>query len=220
MNKQEIKKALKALKKWTVDRLDGVRKLLYYIKEVKDIKNIPSCVDLVDDFIESAIKFQKEDFNDLLEFLDDTDIPKENIDYKYFLITIGDNDFYDSLSILGDLFVMTLGYKFTSDKFDFEKFKTKLPDLICSIFSICQDAHIDYVKKYLQIFYTPEEINDFINKYGMSSFGDYKNPLFKDDPRFAESLHCYCNAESLVIKLAYNKENNEYIEGWSEWVVI
>ena len=220
MNKQEIKKALKALKKWTVDRLDGVRKPLYYIKEVKDIKSIPSCVDLVDDFIASAIKFQKEDFNDLLEFLDGTNIPKENIDYKYFLITIRDNDFYDSLSILGDLFVMTLGYKFTSDRFDFDKFKTRLPDLVCSIFSICQDAPIDYVKKYLQIFYTPEEINDFINKYGMSSFGDYENPLFKDDPRFAESLHCCCNAESLVIKLAYNKENNEYIEEGSEWIVI
>ncbi len=220
MNKQDIKNALKALKKWTVDRLDGIRRPLYYIKEVKDIKSIPSCVDLVDDFIESAIKFQKEDFNDLLESLNDTNIPKENIDYKYFLITIGDNDFYASLSTLGGIFVRTLGYEFTSDRFDFEKFKTRLPDLIYSIFSICQDAHIDYVKKYLQIFYTPEEINDFINKYGMSSFGDYENPLFKDDPRFAESLYCYCNAESLVIKLAYNKENNEYIEDGSEWFVI
>ena len=220
MNKQEIKKALKALKKWTVDRLDGVRKPLYYIKEVKDIKSIPSCVDLVDDFIESAIKYQKEDFNDLLESLNDMNIPKENRDYKYFLITIRDNDFYISLSTLGDIFVRTLGYEFTSDKFDFEKFKTRLPDLVSSIFSICQDVHIDYVKKYLQILYTPEEINDFINKYGMSSREDYENPLFKDDPRFAESLHGYCNAESLVIKLAYNKENNEYIEEGSEWLVI
>lgn len=150
----------------------------------------------------------------------ETKISEKNLLYKYFLITIRDNDFYRSLSTLGDIFVKTLGYKFTSDRFDFEKFKASLPDLVCSIFSICQSGHPDYVRKHLKICYTPEEINDFIQKYGMCACEDYENPLFKDDPLFAGVVHCDCDAESLIIKLVYDKENNEYIEENSDWLVI
>jgi hypothetical protein len=113
-----------------------------------------------------------------------------------------------SLSILGDIFVKTLGSVFTYDRFDFEKFKISLPDLVCSIFSICQDGHSDYVRKHLKICYTPEEINDFIKNFGMGVRANYENPLLKDNPAFADIVHCDCNAESLIIKLVYNKENN------------
>ena len=89
-----------------------------------------------------------------------------------------------------------------------------------NIFTICQNVKPDYVKKYLKICYTPEEINEFIDVHGMGCYENYVNPLFKDAPEFAESLHCDCNAEALIIKLAYNKENNAYLEEQSEWIVI
>lgn len=49
---------------------------------------------------------------------------------------------------------------------------------------------------------------------------NYENQLFKNDPQFKDVIHCDCDAESLIIKLAYNKENNEYIEEKSDWLVI
>ena len=199
---------------------DGFIQKLAHIKNIEDKNNIPACVDLANDFIEIAIKYEKESFNMFLKSIEGTDIQEKNLTYKYLLITIRDNDFYHSLSTLGDIFVRTLGYEFTSDSFDFEKFKVSLPELVCSIFSMCQNEHSDYVRKNLKICYTPEEIRDFIKKYGMSACEDYENSLFKDDPAFADVVHCDCDSEALIIKLAYNKENNEYIEEKSDWLVI
>lgn len=220
MNMHTIKDEINSLLLRTVDRFNFFRKHLNHIKIIDNKDNIPACIDLVDDFFEVAIKCQKDDFNRLLESLEETKIPEENLSYKYFLITIRDNDYYMSLSTLGDIFVKTLGYEFASNRFDFENFKRSLPDLVCSIFSICQTEHSDYVRKYLKICYTPEEINDFIKKYGMEDDENYENSLFKNDPLFADVIHYYCNAESLIIKLAYNKENNDYIEEKSDWIVI
>lgn len=220
MNIHILKDEIHSLLLRSVDRFNTIKTQLKHIKNIENKNNIPSCLDMVDDFIEIDIESEKEDFNRLLKFLEKTEIPEENLVYKYFLITIRDNDFYLSLSILGDIFVRTLGYEFTSDRFDFEKFKTSLPDLVCSIFSICQNEHSDYVRKHLKICYTPEEINEFIKKYGMGVYEDYENPLFKDDPMFEDVVHCDCNAEALIIKLVYNKENNVYIEEKSNWLVI
>ena len=220
MNMHKLKEEISSLLLRSVDRFNGLRTPLKHIRNIADKNNVSGCVDLVEDFIEIAIKYEKEDFNRLLESVEETEIPEKNLVYKYFLITIRDNDFYMSLSTLGDIFVRTLGYEFTSDRFDFEKFKTSLPDLVCSILSICQSGHSDYVWKHLKICYTPEEIKDFIQKYGMGVYEDYENPLFKDDPAFADVVHCDCDAESLIIKLTYNKENNEYIEEKSDWLVI
>lgn len=238
MNRHNLKYEITSLLLRTVDRFNTIRTQLKHIKNIEDKNNVSGCVDLVedfikedknnvsgcldlvDDFIEIDIESEKEDFNRLLESLEETEIPEKNLAYKYFLITIRDNDFYMSLSTLGDIFVRTLGYEFTSDRFDFEKFKTSLPDLVCSIFSICQNEHSDYVRKHLKICYTPEEINDFIQKYGMCACEDYENSLFKNDPVFADVVHCDCDAEALIIKLAYNNENNEYIEEKSDWLVI
>ena len=220
MNIHNLKDEIHSLLLRSVDRLDNFRKHINHIKNIEDKNNIPACLDMVADFIENDIKYEKDDFNRLIESLKETETPEENLVYKYFLITIRDNDFYLSLSTLGDIFVRTLGYEFTSDRFDFEKFKTSLPDLVCSIFSICQNEHSDYVRKHLKICYTPEEINEFIKNYGMGVYEDYENPLFKDDPMFADVVHCDCNAEALIIKLVYDKINNEYIEEKSDWLVI
>lgn len=220
MNIHTIKDEITLLLLRTVDRFNTIRTQLKHIRNIAYKSNVPACVDMADDFIDIAIKNEKEDFNRLLEFVEEIDTPEKNLVYKYFLITIRDNDFYMSLSTLGDIFVRILGYEFTSDRFDFEKFKTSLPDLVCSIFSICQNEHSDYVRKHLKICYTPEEIKDFIQKYGMGVNKDYENPLFKNDPMFADVVHCDCDAEALIIKLAYNKENNEYIEEKSDWLVI
>lgn len=220
MNIHYLKDEIHSLLLRSVDRLDNFRKHINHIKNIENKNNIPACLDMVADFMEIGIESEKEDFNRLLKSVEEAEIPEENLTCKYFLITIRDNDFYLSLSTLGDIFVRTLGYEFTSDRFDFEKFKTSLPDLVCSIFSICQNEHSDYVRKYLKICYTPEEINEFIKKCGMSVYEDYENPLFKDDPMFADVVHCDCNAESLIIKLVYNKENNVYIEEKSDWLVV
>lgn len=220
MNIHNMKEEISSLLVRSVDRFNTIRTHLKHIKNIEDKNNVPVCVDMTDAFIDIAIKYEKEDFTRLLKSCEETDIPEKNLSYKYFLITIRDNDFYTSLSTLGDIFVRTLGYEFTSDRFDFEKFKAYLPDLVCSIFSICQNGHSDYVRKHLKICYTPEEIKDFIQKYGMSVLEDYENPLFKDDPVFADVVHCDCDAESLVIKLVYDKENNKYIEEKSDWLVI
>ena len=220
MNIHNLKDEIHSLLLRSVDRLDNFRKHINHIKNIEDKNNTPACLDMVDDFIELDIESEKGDFNRLLESLEETETPEENLVYKYFLITIRDNDFYMSLSTLGDIFVRTLGYEFTSDRFDFEKFKTSLPDLVCSIFSICQNEHSDYVRKHLKICYTPEEINEFIKNYGMGIYEDYENPLFKNDPMFADVVHCDCNAEALIIKLVYDKINNEYIEEKSDWLVI
>lgn len=220
MNIHDIKNEIHSLSLRSVDRFNTIRTQLKRIKNIEDKNNIPACLDLVDDFIEIDMESEKRDFNFLLESVEETEIPEKNLAYKYFLITIRDNDFYWSLSTLGDIFVRTLGREFTSDRFDFEKFKTSLPDLVCSIFSICQSGHSDYVRKHLKICYTPEEIKDFIQKYGMGAYEDYENQLFKNNPVFADVIHCDCNAESLIIKLAYNKENNDYIEEKSDWLVI
>lgn len=220
MNIHNLKDEIHSLLLRSVDRLDNFRKHINHIKNIEDKSNIPACLDMVADFIEIDIKYEKEDFNRLIESLKETEIQEENLVYKYFLITIRDNDFYMSLSTLGDIFVRTLGYEFTSDRFDFEKFKASLPDLVCSIFSICQNEHSDYVRKHLKICYTPEEINEFIKNYGMGIYEDYENRLFKDDPMFADVVHCDCNAEALIIKLVYNKENDEYIEEKSDWLVV
>lgn len=220
MNKHNIKEEISSLLLRTVDKLDNFRKQINHIKNIKNKNNIPECLDLVEGFIEIAIKYEKEEFNRLLKSVEETDIPEKNLVYKYFLITIRDNDFYLSLSTLGDIFVRTLGYEFTSDRFDFEKFKTSLPDLVCSIFSICQNEYSDYVRKHLKICYTPEEINEFIKNYGMGIYEDYVNPLFKNNPMFADVVHCDCNAEALIIKLVYDKINNEYIEEKSDWLVV
>ena len=238
MNIHYIKYEITSLLLRTVDRFNTIRTQLKHIKNIEDKNNVSGCVDLVeefikedknnvsgcldlvDDFIEIDIESEKEDFNILLKSLEETKIPEKNLSYKYFLITIRDNDFYRSLSTLGDIFVRTLGYEFTSDRFNLEKFKTSLPDLVCSIFSICQNEHSDYVRKHLKICYTSEEINEFIKNYGMGVCEDYENPLFKNDHAFADVVHCDCNAESLIIKLVYDKENNEYIEEKSDWLVI
>lgn len=222
MNIRDIKEEIKYLKSRTVERFDSIRTPLNFIKKIKNIESVSGCVETVEDVIDIAIKYETEDYDHLLDSLIETPIPKENIEHRYFLVSIRDNDFYVSLSTLGNIFVRVFGYEFTDSGFNFEKFKTKLPDLICTIFSICQDEHSDYVKKHLKICYTPKEINEFIKTYGMGCYDDYENPLFKDDPEFAESLHCDCNAEALIIKLAYDKTNNEYeyIEEQSEWLVI
>lgn len=220
MNIHNLKDEIHSLLLRSVDRLDNFRKHINHIKNIENKNNIPACLDMVEDFIEIDIESEKGDFNRLLESLEETEIPEENLVYKYFLITIRDNDFYLSLSTLGDIFVRTLGYEFTSDRFDFEKFKTSLPDLVCSIFSICQNEYSDYVRKHLKICYTPEEINEFIKNYGMGIYEDYVNPLFKNNPMFADVVHCDCNAEALIIKLVYNKENNVYIEEKSDWLIV
>lgn len=220
MNIHNIKDEIHSLLLRSVDRFYTIRTQLKYIKNIADKNNVSGCVDLVEDFIDIAIKYEKEDFDRLFESFEETEIPEKNLDYKYFLITIRDNDFNLSLSTLGDIFVRTLGYEFTSDRFDFEKFKTSLPDLVCAIFSICQNEHSDYVRKHLKICYTKEEINEFIKNYGMGVYEDYENPLFKNDPAFADVVHCDCNAESLIIKLVFDKENNKYIEEKSDWLVI
>ena len=54
----------------------------------------------------------------------------------------------------------------------------------------------------------------------MDDHENYENPLFKDDPLFNDVVHCDCNAESLVIKLVYNKDNNVYIEEKSDLIII
>lgn len=220
MNTHNIKDEIRSLLLRSVDRFNSIRTQLKHIKNIDNKNNIPACLDMVDDFIESDIESEKEDFNRLLESLKEIEIQEENLVYKYFLITIRDNDFYLSLSTLGDIFVRTLGYEFTSDRFDFEKFKTSLPDLVCSIFSICQNEYSDYVRKHLKICYIPEEINEFIKNYGMGIYEDYVNPLFKNNPMFADVVHCDCNAEALIIKLVYNKENNVYIEEKSDWLIV
>lgn len=220
MNVHNIKDGIQSLLLRSIGRFNTIKAQLEHIKNIEDKNNIPVCVDLAGDFIEIAIKYEKEDFNTFLKSIEETDIQEKNLSYKYLLITIRDNDFYYSLSTLGDIFVRTLGYEFTSDRFDFEKFKVTLPELVCSIFSICQNEHSEYVMENLKICYTPEEIKDFIQKYGMSVCKDYENSLFKDDPAFVDIVHCDCDSEALIIKLAYNKKNNEYIEEKSDWLVI
>lgn len=220
MNKHNLNDEMTSLLARSVDRFNSIRTQINHIKSIADKNNVSVCLDLVDDLIELAIKYEKEDIERLINFLEETNIPEENLSYKYFLITIRDNDYYMSLSKLGDIFVSVLGYEYTSDRFNFENFKIFLPDLVCTIFSICQDAHSDYVRKHLKICYTPEEINDFIKKYGMGENEKYENRLFKNDPQFKDVIHCDCDAESLIIKLAYNKENNDYIEEKSDWLVI
>lgn len=222
MNIHNLKDNISSLSLRTVGRLDDFRKHINHIKNIDNKNNIPECLALVEDFMEIEIKNEKEEFNRLIESLEETNIPEENLSYKYFLITIRDNDYYMSLSTLGDIFVKVLGYEYTSDRFNFENFKISLPDLVCTIFSICQDGHSDYVRKYLKICYTPEEINDFIKKYGMEDNKNYENRLFKNDPQFKDVIHCDCNAESLIIKLAFSEENNEYeyIKEKSDWIVI
>ena len=220
MNIHNMKENISSLLARSVDRFNCIRKQLKHIKNIADKNNVSGCIDLVDDFVEISIKSEKEEFERLIKSCEETDNLENDLVYKYFLITIRDNDFYNSLNTLGDIFVKTFGYEFESNRFDFDKFKIHLPDLICSIFSICQNEHSDYVHKYLKICYTPEEINDFIKKYGMDDHENYENPLFKDDPLFNDVVHCDCNAESLVIKLVYNKDNNVYIEEKSGWIII
>lgn len=220
MNMHNLNDEIASLLARSVNRFNTIRTQINHIKNIADKNNISGCIGLVDDFIELAIKYEKEDIERLINFLEETKIPEENINYKYFLITIRDNDYYMSLSKLGDIFVRVLGYEYTSDRFNFENFKIFLPDLVCTIFSICQDAHSDYVRKHLKICYIPEEINEFIEKYGMRVNENYENPLFKNDPQFKDVIHCDCNAESLIIKLAFSKENNDYIEEKSDWLVI
>ena len=159
MNIHNMKENISSLLARSVDRFNCIRKQLKHIKNVADKNNVSGCIDLVDDFVEISIKSEKEDFDRLIKSCEETENPENNLIYKYFLITIRDNDFYNSLSTLGDIFVKTFGYEFESNRFDFDKFKIYLPDLVCSIFSICQNEHQDYVRKYLKICYTPEEIN-------------------------------------------------------------
>lgn len=222
MNMHNLKDEISSLLLRTVDRFNSIRTQINHVKNISDKNNVSGCLELVDDFIELAVKYEKEDIERLISFLEETNIPEENLSYKYFLITIRDNDYYMSLSTLGDIFVKVLGYEFTSFRFNFENFKISLQDLVCTIFSICQDGYSDYVRKHLKICYTPEEINDFIKNYGMKDNENYENRLFKNDPQFKDVIHCDCNAESLIIKLAFSKENNEYeyIEEKSDWIVI
>lgn len=220
MNMHNLNDEIASLLARSVNRFNTIRTQINHIKNIADKNNVSGCIELVDDFIELAIKSEKEDIERLINFLEETNIPEENLSYKYFLITIRDNDYYMSLSTLGDIFVKVLGYEFTSSRFNFENFKTSLPDLVCTIFSICQDGHSDYVRKHLKICYTPEEINDFIKNYGMKDNENYENQLFKNDPQFKDVIHCDCNAESLIIKLAFSNENNDYIEEKSDWLVI
>ena len=220
MNIHNMKENISSLLARSVDRFNCIRKRLKHIKNIADKNNVSGCIDLVDDFVEISIKSEKEEFERLIKSCEETDNLENDLVYKYFLITIRDNDYYNALSTLGDIFVKTFGYEFESNRFDFDKFKTHLPDLVCSIFSICQNEHEDYVRKYLKICYTPEEINEFIKMYGMDDHENYENPLFNGDPLFEDVVHCDCNAESLVIKLAYNKENNEYIDEKSDWIII
>lgn len=222
MNMHNLKDELSSLLLRTVDRFNSIRTQINYIKNISDKNNVSGCLELADDFIEVAVKYEKEDIERLISFLEETNIPEEKLSYKYFLITIRDNDYYMSLSTLGDIFVKVLGYEFTSSRFNFENFKISLPDLVCTIFSICQDGYSDYVRKHLKIYYTPKEINEFIKNYGMKDNENYENRLFKNDPKFKDVIHCDCNAESLIIKLAFSEENNEYeyIEEKSDWIVI
>jgi hypothetical protein len=112
MNRHNLKYEITSLLLRTVDRFNTIRTHLKHIKNIEDKNNVSGCVDLVedfikedknnvsgcldlvDDFIEIDIEYEKEDFNRLLESLEETEISEKNLVYKYFLITIRDNDIY------------------------------------------------------------------------------------------------------------------------------
>ena len=116
MNKHNLNDEITSLLARSVNRFNTIRTQINYIKNIADKNNVSGCLDLVDDFIELAIKYEKEDIERLINFLEETNIPEENINYKYFLVTIRDNDYYMSLSTLGDIFVKVLGYEFTKSE--------------------------------------------------------------------------------------------------------
>lgn len=116
MNMHNLKDEITSLLLRSVDRFNSIRTQINHVKNISDKNNVFGCLELVDDFIELAIKSEKEDIERLINFLEETNIPEENLSYKYFLITIRDNDYYMSLSTLGDIFVKVLGYEFTKSE--------------------------------------------------------------------------------------------------------
>ena len=150
--------------------------------------------------------------------LKELEIPKENIGYRYLLVTIGDNDFFHTLNCLGETLVETFGDELCDPKFDFERLVKVIPSLFSSFSQIIQHSGLDleYVKKHIKIFYTDESIIDFMNRYGMdfssAEYGCFENEILKDNPNFKDIIHLSGNAEVLIIKFAYNKENNRVTE--------
>lgn len=225
MDNHTINLVLKSINSDVQDRLREVKNRINSIANLVKAEPVRELLGFLDDVIDSNSEYLSNIIKHYRDRLKESEIPKENIGYRYLLVTIGDNDFFHTLDGLGEILVKTFGEDICDPKFDFEKLVKVIPSLFSSFSQIVQYSGLDleYVKKHIKIFYTDESIIDFINKYGMdfnsAEYGCFENEILKDNPNFKDILHLSGNAEVLIVKFAYNKTNNSYIESLSDWSI-
>lgn len=154
----------------------------------------------------------------------------ENIEYKFILITLHDNDFYMALDKLGGILVHSFGDKIVSDKFDKGIFLSELPVSLVSIEQIVRRgesysslALSSYFRERLKVLFTKEDILNYFISYGMSGVFEespYINPIFQDNEYFKDVVNKSANAEVLLIKFAYDTQSKLYIEDGSQWTIV
>ena len=78
MNIHNIKDVANSLLLTSIGRFNTIKAQLEHIKNIEDKNNIPACLDIANDFIEIAIKYEKESFNMFLKSIEGT-ISKKRI---------------------------------------------------------------------------------------------------------------------------------------------
>lgn len=225
MDNHTFNLVLKSINSDVQDRLKELKNKINFIAKLDKAEPARELLEYLNVVIDSNSEYLSNIIEHYRDMLEASDIPKESIGYHYLLVTVGNNDFFRTLDCLGETLVKIFGDELCDHKFDFERLVKVIPSLFSSFSQIqqCSGIDLNYVKKYIKIFYTDESIIDFINKYGMDfsdeKYGCFENEILKDNSNFKGIIHLSCNAEVLIVKFAYNKTNNSYIESMSDWSI-
>lgn len=219
MNTHVVKNWLLGLKEAVSDSFKGANRLINVILK-KDKTGHSACFESINDILELKMKHLSDYFDVVIESLDESDIPKGQVNYHYILVTVHDNDYFKTMDCLGELLVHGMGEYISDHKFDADRLKESIPNLFSDISNLCQ-AH-RFNSKDVVVLCTDDEIIDYMDTYGMvdKTRSEFVNQILKDDPKFKDIVHLDGDSEVLIVRLACDKSDGSYVESLSDFAVV
>ena len=152
MDNHTINLVLKSINSDIQDRLKDIKGRINSIAKLDKAETARELLGFLDVVIDSNSEYLSNIIEHYRDRLKESEIPKENIGYRYLLVTIGDNDFFHTLDCLGETLVKTFGDELCDPKFDFERLVKVIPSLFSSFSQLVQHSGLDveYVKKYIK----------------------------------------------------------------------
>ena len=242
MNTHVVRNWLLGLKEAVSDSFKVSNRLINVILR-KDKADHSACLESINDILELKRKHLSDYFDVVIESLDESDIPKEQVNYHYILVTVHDNDYFKTMECLGELLVHGMGEYISDHKFDVGRLKESIPNLFWDISSLCQarrnvvvscphpeqkelisnlcQAH-RFNPKDVVVLCTEDEIIDYMDTHGMGDKprSEFVNQILKDDPKFKDIVHLDGDYEVLIVRLACDKSDGSYVESLSDWAVV